>query len=345
MITSNQFPQLIIKETVNLYQKLCQLLNIKKPDVRAIGINYFYKFYQKSHADTPEYAITAISCFHLATKICEIPMSYKRYINEIKHSPKSGISSTFLSIFQVLDGIPPSNIPNFQEVLLKKLVQKEIQVIISLQFDFSVQLPYDISVTMIDRILKWHIKSDDPILLPLREELASKCFIFFNDLQTSELFYTKSPELIAISTIELVFYLFELPLISPKNSPWFTFLVPDVDINEINQIESEIKKIFYFLFINVKSNTAFKSKLKFDKKIFCEWIRFPLIPLKKYPICDPPDLELLQNLVSGDDSFKKCQFDHVPNFPPPDFQPVSDSEISPNLQQMKNEYSDYIKKL
>ncbi|KAK8896055.1 hypothetical protein M9Y10_013943 [Tritrichomonas musculus] len=328
------FPQQIMREVVNLYQKFNQLLNINSPIVRATGIHFFYNFYQLSNANPPEYAISAISCFHLATKICEISLSYKRYINEIKNSPKSGITSSFLSIFRVLDGIPPANTPDFQNILLKKFYAREMQILIKSNFNFSVCMPYDISIRMIEQILKWHIHIDDQIFLPLRDEINQKCWTFFNDLQISEIYYTNSPEMIALSSIELTFLLFDIPLISPVNSPWFTFLVFDVDSEKLKALTSDIKRLFSPLFSSYKRYKVYKLKTKFDKKIFTDWIRFPLIPLKKVPICPPPSLELLDSLVSGDDSFKNCEYNHVPPFPPPDLHNVMKSPI---LQQFKNE--------
>lgn len=337
----NQFPHEIIKEVIRLYQNFYQIFNIKSPIIRATAVSYFYKYFQVNNSNPPENAIASISCFNISAKVCEFPISFKRYINEIKHNSKSGITSSFINIFQILDGIPSSNLSNFHEILLQKLVQKEIQIIISLQFNFTIQLPYELSEKMIDKILKWHIKTDDQIFSQLSKELVLKCWKFFNDLQTSEIFYKKPAEIIAISIIELIFLLFELPLISPKNSPWFTFLVPDADIKEIDQLTSEIKKLFYLFFSSTKIRTTFKLKVEFDKKILTEWIRFPLIPPKKVPICNPPSLTFLDNIVSGDDSFKNCEFNHLPNFPPPEIE--SKTAPNSNLLQIQDEYSLYLK--
>ena len=342
---ANQFPDFIFKEVANLYLKLNQFFNIKAPEIKGTAIYYFYKYYQKLHSNPPEYAIAAISCFHLATKVYDISIAFTQYIYVIKNSPKSGITSSFIKSFKVLDGIPPSSAPDFYVILLKKLVKKEMEIIIDLDFDFTAKIPYDISTMMIDQILKWHISPKDHIFLPLRDELNRRCWSFFNDLQISEIFYTNDPEMIAISSIELAFLLVDLPLVSPKNSPWYTFLVPNVNLDKINELTLEMKKKLYLYFHNLNGkNNYFKLKMQIDKNILTDWIRFPLIPLKKYPFCDPPSFDLLDSIKSHN---KKDEIDYyAPKFPPPDFliSNESNSFVSPSLAQMQKEYSIYLKK-
>ncbi|OHT11513.1 hypothetical protein TRFO_18954 [Tritrichomonas foetus] len=325
-------PLQIIKETIHLHKIFYQLLGIKSPLAIATGMYFYNKFYQKKEVAPPRYALYAISCLHLATKICEVPVSMTKFIR-ILESNKNEIRKALSLVFQTLDGIPPQNTPNFNNIVNKLLVDKEMEVIKTLDFNFNVSLPYEPAVSFIDKILHWHVPKNVPSYEQFRGELIRKCWTFLNDLQYKEIFYIYPPEMIAISAITLTFSLLDIPLISPKVSPWFTFLVPSINIQKSYELTCQIHEFFRSVFEN-KKFTDVSSQNMIDLSLFVEWINFPLIPLEKQPICEPPSFELLDSLVKDNDSFKKSEADHCPQFPPP---LPNQTELPSNLVQFQNE--------
>ena len=99
--------------------------------------------------------------------------------------------------------------------------------------------------------------------------------------------------------------------------PWYIYVYPNANSNEIDQLTGHIYKLFHVIFQRAQN---FRSNLpvNFNKNAFLEWISVPIMPMKNVPLVPPPHLNLLKSLINNDPSLDVCGCDHSPAFPPPE---------------------------
>lgn len=314
-----------------------QILRIDLSDVaQATGMIFFYKFYEKRQNISPkDYALYAISCLHLATKVCESPIPITKFTNCIIQA-SGDWRSGFQDIFDTLDGIKIPSPKNTTEIveLNEKLLKSEMRAIVALDFNFDVVKPHDLLENYIEKILKWHLKPDSEFYQPLKAELIGYCKCFLNDLQITPIFYLYKPELLAISIISMAFKIIKLPLVSPVKNPWYFYLAPNLIDSEVLGVINEVDNFFTDLFVKQRKQVFFERKTNIPDIIMEKtWIKYPYFPFKNIPLCPPPPLSKIDKLVKGSESFTDSELDHIPKFPPPD-----KKLQNPNLIQFNTEF-------
>ena len=331
-------PPDLVKKAIALYHLFDQKLSLP-PRTRATGIAYFRKHYQLSGGDTSISGIYAISSLHLATKVCETAVSINTFITVITNA-KGDERSEMSEIFQTLKGLPDFSSDDFMVSLSQMLLDAERKVIIALNFNFEVRLPYELCGPYTERVMRWHMKVDK-VFYKVKEIIVRKCYIVLDELQLDEMFFSNPPETLAVAAITVAFQILRIPLVSPNpDQDWFMFLLPDVNVPLVKKFVSKIEDKFDRIFRETRN--ANEVQLFFPVKIPPEfnveqmkhWLSYPLIPMKNRPLCQPPPIHMLDDLCRNDDSYKKTDADHVPLYPPPfEFKLAK----TPNLIQFQNE--------
>jgi hypothetical protein len=216
-------PDAILEAVIGLHRAFERKIDdFKDRRARASGLFFFNRFYQLTDHIPTEYALYAIAAFHLGTKVCDVCVRLKAFVREIADDAED----LFGRFFRILDGIPPRPQLNFDVSLVELLVKCEMNLIDALDFNFAVKIPHDFSSRYIHTILRWHFNEDGDTFPRLERELSRMCGIFLNDLEYQAIFYTHEAEMIALAGVQMTFDRFQLPLVSPKDRPWWTFLAP-----------------------------------------------------------------------------------------------------------------------
>lgn len=340
-------PNYIIEKVYRLHQIFYSQLPNLSNEARATGMVFFYRFYEHekniSNSSPKEFALFAISCLHLGTKVCEKAIPLSKFSSIISNA-KGDVRIAFQDVFDTLDGIkiPSYSSDNFIVELNQKLIDREMRTIIALGFNFDVIQPYDFFKIYIEKILKWHLALESEFFKPLKDELVEYCSRFLNNLQPTTMFYIYAPEILAIAAIHMTFRFIKLPLVSPAGNPWYSFLVPNLDYEEVDKAIDLVYKFFTEKFNTQKIPSYIERRTKVPDNFLETWLNYPYIPLKNVPLCPPPPLAMVDHLVEGSSSFKKCELDHVPQFPlPPYLHAKSNSPKPPpnsNLHQIQTEF-------
>lgn len=311
-------PNNVIEKAIRLHQYFNQ--KIQLPHIsRATAMIYFYRYYEKMPDLSPkEYALSSISCLHLATKVCEAPKSLSLLMRQLEDA-QGDDKSILQDIFQTLDGISSRFSKEEIVQLIEKLTKKEMAIIVALNFDFAVVLPYNLIEGYISRILRWHLNPDSPNYQSFFHEILQKCSMFLNDLQLIYMFYIYEPEILAIAAINMTFDYLRIPLVSPPAHPWFLYLAPNLDQQYVLNIMEEVRQFFLDKFRKNRMPENDRRKTEVSDDEMKNWFHFPCMIFKNTPQCPPPPLQFLDSIVKDSDSFKHCELDHVPPFePPPD---------------------------
>ena len=332
-------PLNIIKDMIQLLNIFTKLFKINDVYCRAYAMTYLYNFYKKTKKNPHEYALYTISSLNLSFKVCNTSISYSKFIMEIEYA-KRNQNTPMMKLLNSLGGLPYLEGKESIAQLNDLFARKEIDIIIALNFNLNIVLPYDVSIPFIEKILSWHIKKSSPIFQQLKEELVQKCWIFLNDLQYKIEFYTYSSEEIALPAIELTFFLLDLPLVSPNNRIWIQFLSPSIIPEIFTKLTNQFKQYFSIFFQSKSFDEKAKLNTPVKPELFFQFINYPIIPLQETPISPPPDIELIEKIVKDSIYFKKYDADHIPRVPPP-----SITITSPNLLQIKEEYSYFLRNI
>ena len=311
---------MIIQRTKQLYQQIKAELDIQSPEALAAGLYFMNRYYQTVDQDPPEYGLFAIAALHLASKVCESRARLKRMVELIVRARKHA-RSEFEDLFMDLDGIPQWG-ERMESGLTRLLVNREMKIVSALNWDFSVPKTYELAKIYIGKIVKWHIPHAEPTYLSLTKEISGTCEKFLNDLQYTSIFYEYGPEMIALAAVKLSFDRLQLPLVSPKHSQWWTFLVPiSSDSEELSTVFKESREFFEDIWRKRRLPAVDNRKTDVSDDQMKQWHQFPVLPLKDVPICSPPSFEMLDEVVKDDSSFKNMDASHLPELEPPDRHP------------------------
>ena len=310
-------PVEILEKVIRLHRYLVTKLEISLPMARATGMVYFNKFFtNRKQPKNKKYALYAISCLHLATKICECPRSLNKFVEIIYETFKN---PEHASLFNGLDGIDkPTNSKSYVKDLIFNLRCAEMDIIQYFNFSFEVKLPYSYSENYIEEILKWHMPTDHEFFAPLNKEIRGISWLFLNDLLFTPYFYIYEPELVALVCINLAFDRIGLPLVSPAGKNWFNVLCPDYSPSTFNELRINAEEFFLKKFNEISQNSTQKRTTPIDNAVMMNWYNFPCDKKLPVPQCPPPPLEMIQESAGTSTAFTKMDADHVPFYPPPD---------------------------
>ena len=325
-------PVEILEKVIRLHRHFYNFLEISMPMARATGMIYFNKFFTtRKIRGEPKYALYAVACLHLATKMCECPRSLNKFVEIIY---EAWDNPDYVRLFEGLDGISkPESDQSYVKDLIRQLISAEMDVIQHFNFVFEVKLPYEYCDIYISEILKWHMPMDYEYFEPLKQELQKLSWAFLNDLLFTPLFYTHKPELVALVCIKLSFERIGIPLISPRNQQWFNILCPLVDCNKFDNLYFDAQEFFIQTFATQKISITQQRETPVPNEVMTNWHNYPFQMRLSIPQCPPPPFEMLQETAGTSKAFTRMDADHVPFFPPPQ----SLTDTNPELLQLTDE--------
>ena len=325
----------ILEKAIKVQTYFSNKLYINLPIVRASGMIFFQRFYDINQKNPPKYLIFNIASLHLATKICESPISLQYFIRVFFESLNDPVGYQTMSEFNEINDFDRSNKDFFFETVTSQVIRSEMEIIIAIKFNFELNLPYNYIDLYLQQILNWHLDENE-IKKNLHKELKHISNFLLNELQYSPIFYIYPSDLIGLIIIDESFKRIKLPLISLLNQNWFNIILPHYTKEYYFQVNSEVNFYFTLKFSTSGLSLVQNRRTKITDKDFLTWKTIPLLIKSIEPLCPPPPLDLLNNYFINDNSFTQLDSDHLPfNKPPPLV--YNKNYKSKELERMKKE--------
>lgn len=309
----------IIQCTILLHKYLSDFLILRCPQARATAMFFFKKAYRKQKLNDIQLLHFQIASLYLSTKVYEKQFPIIKFMEGLT---KAKQDKELVCAIPILKEIATDD-PEYVHQLTKHFIEAEKDIIFDLDFRFSIPLPYDCVIYLVNCIAHWHILRQSPIYHDFILEIRDKSCRFLNDLQSSPLFYQYPPDIVAQASIRLTFEKLNLPLENPGQLNWYAILLPFKDIQQIDEAYSKIRE--YFLIANFMSKI--KPQTKINENDLKDFIYFPLVDVDVAEnMCPPPPLDLLKEIAGEEDTFTNLWNEHTPMCPPPPLE-LLDNEL------------------
>ena len=228
---TQQVPDDVMECVVIIQKHLFQSVQLKDPTICAYAFQYFIKTVKSCSIDPINIVIRAIAALHLASKVCEEAKLLSRIVYALEDCKlKENLISYFnrLGIYQQILDMDP-------QVLIEYSKIAELDIIQDLEFDFSIDLPYNYIKDFTNTVIHWHLNKENEYYTKIIDETYKTSLIFLNDLQMSYVFYKFPPKVIAQTALRLSFHLLHLTLPDFRNTRWYSLLTPEYPIPLLDQ--------------------------------------------------------------------------------------------------------------
>ena len=229
----------VLLAAVNILQ-LIGALNMD-PQVVFATIRFLQKFYSKNKDFNGDFFIPSMSSFHLSSKVNECAVSItqiKNAVEKVKEDP------TFKIYFQNLTSKTYEEEVNGE--FGKNIEKTEMEIITTLNFDFTIINPLDLAFSYVLRTLSWHFDLQQrEIEFFIENDCIKHLKIMLLDLLFYSSMYTVQDKAISLVLARLVMEHFKMPI--PKLArTWNTILEPSIEDKEFDKVYLDFKKFITF---------------------------------------------------------------------------------------------------
>ena len=282
------------------------------------AITFLLKYYKDPKNKEKDYLTILISSLHLSSKVCEHALTisgFQQSIEIVKKDPNF-IKCVKDVCKEDLDS------PDFTEKFIKNIEKSEMDLITTLNFDFTVTNPRDLAFTYIERGLSWHFPMN---LRELAYFIQTDCYIYINKLLSELLLnpttFKIEDKVLSLIIAQLTLDHFNMPVNIDLGRSLNKIFLPKVDDKEYQSIEEDLN--FYILDRWKNIGHPFKEMptLQIDMEYLQKFVVYPIefgSNEDGEPNCPPPDFPLLKSFFKDDKStiYTNSYADHIPDLPP-----------------------------
>ena len=322
--------ELLEKSLIVLGKLLYQIRNYSASTYLASSaVRFLLKYYNKSKENTEKFFSTFIASLHLSSKVTEFAIPIRKFVKEISKINENKKYEPYLEMIGAKDLDSDDN----KAKLVKEVAEQEMNIITTLNFDFTLPNPHERCMEFIDRIISWHYQANLIVKHFVDEDCSKIVGRMLHEIIINKDFYTLDLDLSTMVLAQLTLEHYGLEMAPGK--PWYLFLNPTIDPKTFDNTIDSYRNFIFNRWFTLNYPIREEPKLFLEKD---EMLTFIVYPVETYskdaePNCPPPIFPFYEDCVrSGrqnptiyDDNYA----DHIPLCPPAPMEIYGDMPLPP----------------
>ena len=293
------------------------------------AIRFLLKYYKKSKDNTEKFFSTFLATLHLSSKVTEFAIPIKKFVEEIYKFHENPKYVPYLEAI----GAKDLETEDDRNKLVKEVAEQEMNVITTLNFDFTLPNPHERCMEFIERIISWHYTTNLIVKHFVDEDCSRTVGRMLHEIIINKDFYTLDLDLSTMVLAQLALEHYGLQMAPGK--PWYLFLNPTIDTKSFDNAIQSFREYIFTRWSMINFPFEEEPKLYIEKEDMMKFLVYPVETYSKdaEPNCPPPIYPFYEDCVRSQNPFPTIYdnnyADHIPLCPPVPMEMYGDKPLPP----------------